>query len=79
VTQLVLRQLNKEFEAKDLVIIRYHATASLLLRSFREAEVIQIPQSHSTKTDALSKLTSSSEPDEGKKIYFEILARSNTD
>ncbi|KAA3461729.1 protein NYNRIN-like [Gossypium australe] len=70
-SQLVVKQLNGDYEIKELGLKKYHSIATQLLTGFDKEQVKQIPRSDSTQADALSKLASSIVIEQRGKILLE--------
>lgn len=58
-SQLVAKQINGEYDVKEVVLKKHHAMATQLLARFDKVEVKQLLRNFNTCGDALSKLAPS--------------------
>lgn len=57
-SQLVVGQMNGEFQVKEDHLLRYFHRASALVADFKKVDIQHIPQEQNSRTDLLSKLSS---------------------
>ncbi|KAK0604686.1 hypothetical protein LWI29_018212 [Acer saccharum] len=60
-SQLVVNQVNQDYQARDLEMIRYLKQVRTLMSRFIRCELIRISRDHNSQTDALAKLASTSD------------------
>ena len=72
-SQLVVRQINEEYQALEEKMAAYLRRAQELLRSFSSFTIRQIPRSQNAEGDALARLASARDIDQLKFIPVEIL------
>ncbi|CAL2266548.1 unnamed protein product [Prunus armeniaca] len=77
-SQLVVNQINTEFEAKDELMVAYLAHTHRLLKQFSTYQIRQIPRSENNQANALSRLASVIDDRVGHHIPIEVLTRSST-
>ncbi|XP_019708778.1 uncharacterized protein [Elaeis guineensis] len=64
-SQLIMNQVQGEYEAKDLRIARYLNKIKDLSQDFKKIDIQRIPKSENAQTDALSHLATSNVADMG--------------
>ena len=62
-SQLIISQLQGEYQAKDASMIRYLAIANRLIEKFQSCKLTQIPREQNSQADALANLGSALETD----------------
>ncbi|XP_071920747.1 uncharacterized protein [Coffea arabica] len=72
-SQLVVRQVFGEYEAKDETMQRYLSKVHQLTAYFEFFEIQRIPRSQNKRADALSRLASTSFSDLNKTVLVEVL------
>ncbi|GKF34705.1 reverse transcriptase domain-containing protein, partial [Tanacetum coccineum] len=72
-SRLVANQVNGSYVAKESGMIQYLNKVKMLIRSFREFSIKQVPQSENKKADALSKIASTSFAHLSKQVLVEEL------
>jgi ribonuclease HI len=60
-SQLIVRQVNGEFEAKEDRMAKYLRLVKSIIGWFDEVTLVQVPREQNTKVDTLAKLASSNE------------------
>ncbi|BAT75480.1 hypothetical protein VIGAN_01334800 [Vigna angularis var. angularis] len=60
-SQLVVGQMNGDFQVKEEQLLRYFHRATELARSFDKVDIQHIPREENTRADMLSKLSSGKE------------------
>ncbi|XP_052182010.1 uncharacterized protein LOC127794799 [Diospyros lotus] len=78
-SQLVVCQVQGEYQARGPKMVAYLQEAQELLRLFDESEVNQVPRSRNSHADALARLASVRETDSLGTIPIEFLAIPSTD
>ncbi|XP_071939116.1 uncharacterized protein [Coffea arabica] len=73
-SQLVVRQVLGEYEAKDETMQRYLSKVRQLTSYFESFEIQKIPRSQNKRADALSRLASTSFSDLNKTVLMEVLS-----
>ncbi|XP_027156081.1 uncharacterized protein LOC113756723 [Coffea eugenioides] len=73
-SQLVVRQVIGEYEAKDETMQRYLSKVHQLTAYFKSFEIQRIPRSQNKRADALSRLASTSFSDLSKTVLVEVLS-----
>ncbi|XP_027156196.1 uncharacterized protein LOC113756920 [Coffea eugenioides] len=73
-SQLVVRQVLGEYEAKDETMQRYLSKVHQLTAYFESFEIQKIPRSQNKRADALSRLASTSFSDLNKIVLVEVLS-----
>ncbi|XP_071909636.1 uncharacterized protein [Coffea arabica] len=73
-SQLVVRQVLGEYEAKDETMQRYLSKVHQLTAYFKSFEIQKIPRSQNKRADALSWLASTSFSDLNKTVLVEVLS-----
>nr|XP_027120400.1 uncharacterized protein LOC113737356 [Coffea arabica] len=73
-SQLVVRQVLGEYEAKDETMQRYLSKVHQLTAYFESFEIQRIPRSQNKQADALSRLASISFSDLNKTVLVEVLS-----
>ncbi|XP_071909560.1 uncharacterized protein [Coffea arabica] len=73
-SQLVVRQVLGEYEAKDETMQRYLSKVHQLTAYFESFEIQRIPRSQNKRADALSRLASTSFSDLNKTVLVEVLS-----
>ncbi|XP_027156819.1 uncharacterized protein LOC113757958 [Coffea eugenioides] len=73
-SQLVVRQVIREYEAKDETMQRYLSKVHQLTAYFESFEIQKIPRSQNKRADALSRLASTSLSDLNKTVLVEVLS-----
>jgi ribonuclease HI/dsDNA-binding SOS-regulon protein len=75
-SQIVVQQVNGEYEARDRSLQRYLEMVKPLIAGFNGFELTQVPREENSKADALSKLASSElKPKPGQKLLMETLRK----
>nr|XP_027093651.1 uncharacterized protein LOC113714052 [Coffea arabica] len=72
-SQLVVRQVLGEYEAKEKTMQRYLSKVHQLIAYFESFEIQRIPRSQNKRADALSRLASTSFSDLNKTVLVEVL------
>ncbi|XP_071923127.1 uncharacterized protein [Coffea arabica] len=78
-SQLVVYQVRGEYEAKEDVMKKYLAKVQEAIKLFDIFEIERVPRSQNKRTDALSKLASSSFAHLSKKVLVEVLKQKSID
>lgn len=78
-SQLVVKQVLGEYEAKEDSMKKYLARVGLLMKDFDSFEIQRIPRSKNKRADALSKLASTSYTPTSGTVTVEILHRPSLD
>nr|XP_027102809.1 uncharacterized protein LOC113724064 [Coffea arabica] len=73
-SQLVVRQVLGEYEAKDETMQRYLSKVHQLTAYFKSFEIQRIPRSQNKRADALFRLASTSFSDLNKTVLVEVLS-----
>lgn len=71
-SQLVVSQINGEYEAKDESMEKYSAIVRTLISIFKEVEFVQLPRSHNHLANALTKLGNSSLTNLNRSVMVEV-------
>ena len=74
-SQLVVKQVTEEYQARGERMVAYLKSAQVLLKSFDKYNVIQVPRADNTYVDALARLASTKEADLHGLIPVEHLAQ----
>jgi hypothetical protein len=75
-SQIVVQQVNGEYEAREPSLQRYLEAVKLLITGFERFTLTQVPREENSKADALSKLASSElRPEPGQKLLMEMLTK----
>ena len=74
-SQFIISLVRGQFEAKDSMMARYLQNIKKLSKNFKESEMLQIPRSKNTQTDALSHLTTLNFFNLNQKVLIEQLDR----
>ncbi|XP_077225213.1 uncharacterized protein LOC143858445 [Tasmannia lanceolata] len=77
-SQLVVEQVNGEYEAKELRMKRYLQKVREKLKGMGEVEILQVPRGMNNRVDALSKMASEETHDFGA-VLTEILLHPSID
>lgn len=72
-SQLVVGQMNGDFQVKEDHLLKYYRRASALARSFERMEIRHIPREQTARADMLSKLSSNKEKGQLTTIIRQIL------
>ncbi|XP_056847422.1 uncharacterized protein LOC130498094 [Raphanus sativus] len=72
-SQLIISQVQGDYQAKDLSMVRYLSVAKRLLDRFRHCKLTQIPREHNSKADALANLGSALETTSHMSIALLVL------
>ena len=79
-SQIVVQQVNGEYEAKEKSLKKYLELVRTITESFESFTLEQIPREENTKADALSKLASSEvQVEPGHALFRETLSRKSHD
>lgn len=71
--QLVVGQMNGDFQVKEYQLLKYFHKASALARSFDNIEIQHIPREQNTRVDLLSKLSTGKEKGQLTIIIRQVL------
>ncbi|XP_056695356.1 uncharacterized protein [Spinacia oleracea] len=71
-SQLIVRQVMGEYEAKDDAMIKYLEIVRQEIQPLTNFEVRHIPRAENNKADALSKLASSASRDTPRHVFWEV-------
>ncbi|XP_074361084.1 uncharacterized protein LOC141701299 [Apium graveolens] len=77
-SQIVVRQTNREYIAKDPKLARYQAMVRVILKTIPNSTILQINREENSKADELSKLIHNTS-DLSSSVYFEELGAPSTD
>ena len=72
-SQLIVGQVNGEFEAKDDSMKMYLQQVRKLVKKFDKFTLVHIPRSQNAQDDSLAKLASSAETSTARDIIWEVL------
>ena len=72
-SQLIVKQVNGEFEARDLRMSKYLTVVKSLLCDFTDFQIIYIPREENSQADALSKVASADFPNLARQVLLEVL------
>ncbi|XP_017420172.1 uncharacterized protein LOC108330177 [Vigna angularis] len=72
-SQLVVGQMNGEFQVKEEQLLRYFYKATTLAKLFDRINIRHIPRENNTRVDILSKLSSSKEKEQLTTIIHQVL------
>ncbi|XP_021827212.1 uncharacterized protein LOC110767855 [Prunus avium] len=78
-SQLVVNQVNEEYQTRDDTMIAYVAKARDLLSQFQTYELSQIPRSKNSRADSLAKLASAAASEIKRVVPIEFLAERSID
>ncbi|XP_021827603.1 uncharacterized protein LOC110768210 [Prunus avium] len=78
-SQLVVNQVNEEYQARDDTMIAYVAKTKDLLSQFQTYELSQIPRSKNSRADSLAKLASAATSKIKRVVPIEFLAERSID
>ncbi|XP_042481009.1 uncharacterized protein LOC122061662 [Macadamia integrifolia] len=78
-SQLVVWQVNGDYEAKGQRMAEYLKVVRKKVATFKEFEVRQVPRAENASADALSQLTTSDFTDLGQPVYFKVLHQPSTE
>ena len=70
--KLVIRQIRREYEAKEERMQKYLRLTKHLAHEFDEVEFVQVPRSQNTVADEISKLASLEEGGMNKDLAMEV-------
>ena len=76
-SQLIVRQVNGEFEAKDDSMKMYLQQVREFVKKFDKFTLIYIPRSQNGQADSLEKLASSAETSAARDIIWDVLPNPN--
>ena len=62
-SQLVVKQVMEEYQARGEKMVAYLKSAQVLLKSFSEYSIVQVPRADNTYANALARLASTKEAD----------------
>ncbi|KAL0427677.1 UNVERIFIED_CONTAM: hypothetical protein Slati_2942500 [Sesamum latifolium] len=77
-SQLVVKQMDGIYEAKEENMIQYLQQIAELRTSFESFQIIQIPREENVKADCLSKLTSALEDCQTRHVTIQYLPKPRT-
>ncbi|XP_056698074.1 uncharacterized protein [Spinacia oleracea] len=72
-SQLVVHQVNRDYEARDPTMIKYMNVVHQEVEHLKIFKVKQVPRSENNQADALSKLVSSASCDTPRHVFCEVL------
>ena len=72
-SQLIINQVQGEYQAKDDSMIQYLAVAQLLIKKFKICKLTQIPREQNSQADALANLESTLETNSQMSIPLLVL------
>ncbi|XP_043705449.1 uncharacterized protein LOC122655311 [Telopea speciosissima] len=72
-SQLVVNQVNGEYEAKEPRMAQYLSKMHNLINEFASFQILQVPRAQNASTDALSRLATLEFQDLGRTIYIDVL------
>ncbi|XP_047168236.1 uncharacterized protein LOC124837005 [Vigna umbellata] len=78
-SQLVVGQMNGEFQVKEEQLLRYFHKATALAKLFDRIDIRHIPRENNTRADMLSKLSSSKEKGQITTIIRQVLLQSSVE
>lgn len=78
-SQIVVNQINGDYEVREPQLMKYLERITSLRSSFERFSIRNIPRSQNKRADALSKLASSSFSHLSKKVLVEILPQRSTE
>lgn len=55
-SQLIIRQVNNIYEVRKPELVPYHTVAQILMKKFEHIQLLHVPRSKNSSTDALAKL-----------------------
>ena len=71
-SQLVVIQVNGEYEARNANMVKYLQAVSGEIRTLKKFTLVQVPWSEKNQADALSKLASSAQCDSPRTVFWEV-------
>ncbi|XP_043710287.1 uncharacterized protein LOC122659214 [Telopea speciosissima] len=74
-SQLVVNQVNGEYEAKDERMVAYLSRAQALISELKHFEMIRVPRQENVVADSLSRLAEANLPNLCLSVYSEILEK----
>ena len=74
-SQLIVSQVNGDYEATHPVMIKYLQAVKDEVRDLEDFHVSQVPRSENHQVDALSKLASSASCDTPRSVFWEVMER----
>ncbi|XP_057443228.1 uncharacterized protein LOC130735146 [Lotus japonicus] len=72
-SQIVARQIQGEYQAKDAQLAKYLVKAQGLIKQIGEVQLNHVPREKNTRADILSKLASTKKPGNNKSVIQEVL------
>ncbi|XP_057436319.1 uncharacterized protein LOC130728766 [Lotus japonicus] len=72
-SQIVSRQIQGEYQAKDAQLAKYLVKAQGLIKQIGEVQINHVPRDENTRADILSKLASTKKPGNNKSVIQEVL------
>ena len=78
-SQLAVKQIEDDYEAKSEKMIRYLKKVCLLLKKFVRVKVRHIPRTENSRADALAKLATAPQEDLDKRVPIEHLMEPSVD
>ncbi|XP_057452759.1 uncharacterized protein LOC130744604 [Lotus japonicus] len=72
-SQIVSRQIQGEYQAKDAQLAKYLVKAQGLITQIGEVKINHVPRDENTRVDILSKLASTKKPGNNKSVIQEVL------
>ena len=78
-SQLMVGQLNGEFQVKDALLAKYYHKAQAMLQKFEEVKVVHVKREHNGRADQLFKLASTRKRSCHKSVIQQLLAIPSVD
>ena len=78
-SQLVVKQIENDYEAKGKKMIRYLKKVCELLKKFVQVQVRHIPRTENSRADALAKLATAPQEDLDRRVSIEHLMEPSVD
>ncbi|XP_057418919.1 uncharacterized protein LOC130713140 [Lotus japonicus] len=72
-SQIVSRQIQGEYQAKDAQLAKYLVKAQNLMKQVAKVQINHVPREENTRDDILSKLASTKKPGNNKSVIQEVL------
>ncbi|XP_057452673.1 uncharacterized protein LOC130744516 [Lotus japonicus] len=72
-SQIVSRQIQGEYQAKDAQLAKYLTKAQNLMKQVEKVQINHVPREENTRADILSKLASTKKPGNNKSVIQEVL------
>ncbi|XP_057419037.1 uncharacterized protein LOC130713272 [Lotus japonicus] len=72
-SQIVSRQIQGEYQAKDAQLAKYLVKAQNLMKQVLKVQINHVPMEENTRADILSKLASTKKPGNNKSVIQEVL------